>query len=1178
MTPEFVHLHVHTHYSLLDGACTIQGLREVAEEHKMKAVAITDHGYMGGFMDMHSTFADSEVKAIYGCEAYIAPGARQDRNPAVERQRGYHLLLLAENNTGYHNLCRLMTEAYATGMYYKPRIDKELLAQYHEGIIMLTACIAGEVPNMLLHGTPELAERALGEYLEIMGRGNLFLELMDHGMTEEKTANRELIALAKKFDLPLVATNDVHYLRRDHASAHEAMLCIQTQDKLSNPNRFRFVAPEFYMKSPEEMARLFGEVSGALSNTLAVAERCDVSFKFAPEANHYPVFEVAEGMTQEQLLHNICLDGFPSRYGFDPRTDEMTEERKKLIERMEYELGIIANSSYTSYFLVVSDFIDYALKEGIPVGPGRGSGAGSLVAYLSGITAIDPIRYNLLFERFLNPERVSPPDFDIDFCEDRRGEVIEYVRRKYGSDSVAQICTYGTLKPKAVIKDVARVLGHDFAFGDRITKLIPGGPKVTIKSALEESKELKMLVETDPEVSKVFGYARVLEGINRQLGIHAAGVIIGDQRLDELIPLARGVNGEVITQFPAQPCEKLGLLKMDFLGLRTLTVIDNAVKLIEANRGVKLDITKIPLDDHNTYELLRAGDTVAVFQLESDGMRSLCRNFGVETLEHIIALVALYRPGPMDFIPVVIARKKGEEAIDYDHPKMRAILEETYGIMVYQEQIMQVVQELAGFTLGGADILRRAIGKKKADELQKLREEFIAGCESANGINSKVADSIWKKIELFANYGFNKSHSAAYALVAYRTAYLKANYPVEFMAAVLSSEIHDAEKIAFLINACKNRGIPVLPPDVNTSLTNFGVDGDSIRFGIGAIKGVGAAAAGTIISARREGGKFNGFTDFCERCGGDINSRMLENLIRSGAFDAFGLKRSQLMAVAEPTMSYAATRIRDRQSGQLSLFELLDSDSRDEIESIPVPDLPEFGKDELLAAELELLGFYVTGHPLEQYMQILRGVSTFKPADLGNFEDNIPVRTGGLVRGVTRKATKSGTPYLVVNIETADGLLEGVMYQRSLSRLVEAGGQIAEGEIMIFSGLTNRSKEDMPARFTIEDVDDLRADGMNEHVEEIIVFVDTAAADKQLLERFKKLCGANRGGVEVVFAVMTPLRVIYHSTNARVSLNAEVIEAIDGIFGQGSWAVKGNANLPRPRKIWKKAEAPTESE
>lgn len=1176
MSADFVHLHVHTHYSLLDGACTTKGLLKLAKDFEMPAVAMTDHGFMGGAQDFYKTFKGSGVNAVIGCEAYITPQSRLDKNPASPYVRGHHLLLLAENNEGYHSLCKLLSEGFRTGSYYgKPRLDKELLREFSAGLIGLSACIAGEIPQAILNNDLAKAEQSLGEYLDIFGRGNFYLELMDHGMDEEREANRGLVALSKRLDVPLVATNDVHYLEKGHAKAHEIMLCIQTGSKLSEPNHFKFPAPEFYFKSPQEMAELFREVPEAVTNTRAVAERCHVDFKYVPEVNHYPVYTLADGSVPgRDYLRELCLDSMIRRYGFDGRQPQLSEEQQKLLERMDYEIDVIDKSHYCSYFLVVSDFIRYAREQGIPVGPGRGSGAGSIVAYLTGITDIDPLRYNLLFERFLNPERVSPPDFDIDFCESRRGEVIEYVRRKYGEDSVAQICTYGALKTKAVIKDVARVLGHDFEFGNRINKLVPEDTKGTLESAVKESKELAALIESDPNVEEIFQYAKVIEGLNRQLGIHAAGVIIGDQRLDNLVPLTCGANGEIITQYTAIPCEELGLLKMDFLGLRTLTIIKNALTMIEADYGVKIDLANLPLDDPKTYELLQRGDTVAVFQLESAGMQNLCRQFGVETIEHIIALLAIYRPGPMQFIPQFIRRKKGEEEIVYDHPKMEALLKETYGIMLYQEQIMQCVQVLAGFTLGASDILRRAIGKKKADVLAQQKAKFVEGCAKANHIDSARADAIWDKIELFAGYGFNKSHSAAYAVVAYQTAYLKANYPVQFMAAVLTSELANADQISFLINACRDMGLKVLPPDVNSSLIDFGVDAGAIRFGLGAIKGVGGGAAGKILEARKSEGKFTSFQNFCERCGSAVNSRMMESLIRAGAFDSLGLRRSQLLAIAEPMMKFSSSRAADRAAGQASLFDLLDDgdDNLDSV-SVPIPDIPEFSLDEILENEKQLLGFYVTAHPLDRHAELMRVFSTCRIRDLGELKDNSMVRLTGMVGAYSTKFSKSsGKPMGILMLEDLDSTVECMLYSRALEALAKSGITLTPGlPVLAEASISKRDDSERP-RVIVEKIMPLDEAPL-EHAAEMYLDLHEVGCDRAKLEKIVELCRQSPGDTKLVLCVICPANsVTFVETTRKMSVQAtpELRRRLAELIGPENIRLKAKPFNPvRPKNNWR---------
>ncbi len=1197
MASDFVHLHLHTHYSMLDGACTPKGLVKLANEFDMPAVAMTDHGFMGGTIDFYDTLTAANLNPIIGCEVYLAPGSRTDRNPAVPYNRGFHLVLLAENNDGYHSLCKLLSEAYRTGVYYKPRIDKELLREHHKGLIALSACIGGEIPAMILNHSEEKAEAAIREYIDIFGRENFFLELMDHGMAEEKKSNAALIRMAKKFDLKLVATNDTHYQRREDAKAHEIMLCIQTNSYLSDPRHFSFGEPEFYFKSPNEMKQLFAEVPEAVLNTRLIADRCKVSFKYAPEVNHYPVYTLPDGTVPgKEFLREICLKNMQKRYDFDGTKGVYDEREQKIIDRMDYELGVIEHSGFCSYFLVVSDFIRHAKSQGVPVGPGRGSGAGSVVAYLTEITDIDPLRYNLLFERFLNPERISPPDFDIDFCEQRRSEVIDYVRDKYGHDSVAQICTYGTLKAKAVVKDVARVLEKTFEESNRLTKLIPDEPKMTLEKAKEMSPELKQLIESEDWVREIFDHAGVLEGLNRQLGIHAAGVIIGDQRLDNLVPLARGAQGEVVTQFPSVPCEHLGLLKMDFLGLRTLTIIKNALGMIEENHGIKLNMSKLPLDDQPTYDLLRRGDTVSVFQLESPGMQNLCRSFGVDTIEHIIALLAIYRPGPMSFIPEFIRRKKGEEQIIYDHPKMEAILAETYGIMLYQEQIMQVVQVLAGFTLGGADILRRAIGKKKKDVLDQQKAKFVEGCEKTSGINEALANTIWDKIEMFAGYGFNKSHSAAYAFVSYQTAYLKTHYPVEFMAAVLTSELDNAEKIAFLINACRDMNIKVLPPDVNSSKLAFSVDNGAIRFGLGAIKGVGENAAGKIIASRQESGKFKSFLDFCERVGTAVNSRMIDHLTKAGAFDSLNLRRSQILAIAEPMMAFAAGKARDLAAGQGSLFDLLESsgDTEDNGCNIPIPDIPEFDSDEILKSEKELLGFYVTGHPLAANQNLiealatmpLREVAAVKPREneeSGNGEsqqsgekqnsrDGMQLRLVGMIGSYsTRFSKNSGKPFGILQLEDMDGSIECSLYEKALKSVNEAQITMEPGSTVVVDATLSQREEGEMIRVIAERVQTLASVAASE-IETIYLHFYEEHTNLAVREKVMDLCRRFEGTAKLMICIVDKSdKVIYVEVPPPgVAVTPEFTGALNALIGHQNYKLKAKPYTPPPRPFFRK--------
>ncbi|MBR2624880.1 MAG: DNA polymerase III subunit alpha [Lentisphaeria bacterium] len=1190
MATDFVHLHLHTHYSMLDGACTAAGLIPMAKEMGMPGIAITDHGYMGGTEEFHKKLTAENLTPIIGVEAYVSPTTRQDTNPAVDFIKGFHLVLLAENQKGYHNLCKIMSESWRSGFYYKARCDKQLLAQYHEGIIALSACIAGEIPRKLSVGDIAGADKSLDDYLEIFGPENFFIELMDHNMPEEKEVNPLLIDLARRRNLQLVATNDVHYMKKEDAEAHEIMLCIQTGDKLANDRHFRFPTREFYFKSPEEMAELFKDVPDALSNTKLICDRCAADpVQFDYKTNHYPVFYMPDGKEADRkVLFDVCCSNMQMRYDFTYTEGmELTEKQQQIMDRLNYELNVIEKTGFCSYFMVVSDFIRWGKEHGIPVGPGRGSGAGSVVAYLMLITDIDPLRYELLFERFLNPERVSPPDFDIDFCEKRRGEVIEYVRQKYGFDNVAQICTYGQLKAKAVVKDVARVLNFSFDEGNKLTKMIPEDLKMTIPKAIAQSKDISNLIDNDPRVAKVFGFARILEGLNRQAGVHAAGVIIGDQRLDNLVPLSRSATGDMVVQYPKEPCENLGLLKMDFLGLRTLTIIRNALDMIKEQHGVDINLSKLPLDDPNTYAMLQKGDTVGVFQLESGGMQDLCRNLGVETIEHIIALVALYRPGPMQFIPQYIARKKNEEVTIYDHPKMEPILKETYGIMVYQEQIMQVVQALAGFSLGGADILRRAIGKKKEDVMKQQREKFIAGCKEASDIDPDLADKIWEKIKIFAGYGFNKSHSAAYGVVSYQTAFLKANYPVEFMAAVLTGEIENAEKLAFFINECREMGIEILPPDVNSSNILFSVDKGRIRFGLGAIKGCGEAAASKIIASRQADGPFTSFLDFCERCGTEINSRMLEFLTRAGAFDSLGLRRSQILAVAEPMMAYAIQQAKDKASGQGSLFDLLGSDDDSGMEAVPIPDIPEFEWQDLLKSEKELLGFYVSGHPLEPKAHILKTfASPLKTLDTlnesmhQNLSDSVSLRLAGMVGSYTVKVSKkTQKPFGIMLLEDLESSCELMIYERTLNAIKERGIELSAGTEVILEVTARRNDEGDRPRLVVEKLS-LLDQAVELYTEEFYLHIYEKDLKPGALKDLASLCRSREvpKGVKLVLCIVSDRETVFVESRLKpIALDMDMLRKCEKLFGEKNYRIKTREVAPPPR-VWSKPAAAEKSD
>jgi DNA polymerase III subunit alpha len=1174
MSTEFVHLHLHSDYSLLDGACAIyrkderSDIVKLAKKYGMHSVAITDHGVMGGAMEFYQSLNANALKPIIGCEMYVSPTTMDDRDPQVPNIKGYHLVLLAKDLVGYRNLCELNSAAHLRGMYYKPRVDKKLLAEKSEGIIALSACLAGEIPQFTLKGKHKQAKDAILEYQDIFGKENFYLEIMDHGMDEQKKVNKEVVQLSKEFNIPLVATNDAHYLEKEHAKSHDLMLCIQTNATVNDEKRFSFSSNELYFKSGDEMLELFKEVPESLKNTLEVAEKCNLTIPMVPEVNHYPVYEINDGTNEKEYLRNICLDSMQDRYGFDPRkVEKLSPEQEKIIKRMDYELDTIDGSKYCSYFLVVWDFLKYARDTKVPIGPGRGSGAGSIVAYLTYITDIEPLRYQLLFERFLNPERVSPPDFDIDFCERRRSEVIDYVRHKYGKDSVAQIGTYGTLKAKAVIKDVGRALGYSFDQRNAITKIMSSEPKATLMSELENNLELQEMIKKETWVEEIFKYSKPLEGLNRHMSMHAAGVIIGDQPLDKLVPLSKGAENEAITQFPAVPCEDLGLLKMDFLGLKTLTIIQDAVDHIETTTGKVIDISKISLEDKNAYDLLNRGDTVAVFQLESGGMQELCKRFGVDRIEDIIALIALYRPGPMQFIGDFIDRKTGKVKVEYDDPKMEAVLNETYGIMLYQEQIMQVVQVLGGFTLGGADILRRAIGKKKADVLAEQKEKFVKGCKEFSNIEEKVANNIWDKIEMFAGYGFNKSHSAAYAFLSYRTAYLKANYPVEFMTAVLTSELKNAEKMSFFIRECKEMQIDIFPPDINSSNLNFTIDNGCIRFGLAAIKGVGEAAATAIIESRNKDGKFKNLMDFGERLGNSVSSRVLENLILTGAFDSFGYKRSQLREIIGDFMTLAQAKAKDRLAGQGNLFDFFEPTDEEEKANgldIKIPDIPEMHEQELLQHEKDLLGFYVSGHPLGKYSDLIKTYSTHSVLDMYEITSSRYVKSGGIISGLQLKNTKRGDRFAIFNLEDLDSNIECLVFPKAYENVKSL---IVENKPIFVTGTVNRKDDDENATNKLIAEDIVEVEKVYElFTKEIHIRLHEASNNSKTLERVKKELSENPGeALSILCVTCTGGEIAYIEAGEEfnVRVTDELIHKLKNIVGEEAVHLKPDLSVPQ---------------
>ncbi|NLZ63931.1 MAG: DNA polymerase III subunit alpha [Lentisphaerae bacterium] len=1182
MSIPFVHLHVHTDYSLLDGTQRCKDIAAAAAEYGMPAVAITDHGNMSGCFELIKTAAEYGIKPILGCELYVANGSCLIKDSSKPHYQGHHLVCLAENHEGYVNLCHLNQEAWLKGFYYKPRVDKELLRRYSRGIIALSACLGGEIPSLINAGCHNDAELALLEYLDIFGRENFFLELQNHYLPEQANVNPVIIEFARRHNVGLVATNDAHYLKREYAEAHDVFLCIGTQKTIQDPSRYKFSGgPEYYFKSPAEMATLFPDQPEALSNTVAIAERCNVHLPTVSRdhANHYPEYPVPEGQTRDGYLRQQCEEGMKWRYDIDVHSPNLNAADREKVKRLDYELSIINQTGFTSYFLVVWDFLNHAAKIGVPLGPGRGSGAGSIVAYVLGITHIDPLRYGLLFERFLNPDRVSPPDFDIDLCERRRYEVIEYVRDKYGADNVVQIGTFGTLKAKAVLKDVARVLGRSVEEGNRISKLIPTDPKITLNLALNgdpeknipPNKELQEMLENEAWAQEVWKYALVLEGMNRNMSIHAAGVIIGDQALANIIPIAKGAGDEPITQFPAGPCEELGLLKMDFLGLKTLTIIQDALDLVAKNGGPRIDSNDIPLDDKPTYDLLNQGSTIAVFQLESSGMQNLCRRFVVNRLEDIIALIALYRPGPMKFLDEFIGRKLGTVPIDYELPSMKPILEETYGIMLYQEQVMQVVQAVAGFSLGNADILRRAMGKKKLEVMLEQFEKFREGCR-ANNIPDGTIQSIWDKILKFAEYGFNKSHSAAYGLLSYRTAWLKANYPTEFMAAVLTSELGNAEKLAFYLKECHAMNINILPPDVNICDASFSVDGRNIRFGLAAVKNVGAAAVSCIVKARSEGGKFTSLRDFCERVEGN-NKKNLEYLIKAGAMDGFGLRRSQLLAIYEEVLVEAQQTIRDRKIGQGSLFDMLMPAEKGMLE-IPVPDIPEWDIGELLANEKELLGFYLSGHPIAQAQEIIDKFQLDDLSTIAQFPDGTMVRSGAYLAAVDNKISKRDSrPWAILTLESREATVEGLLFSDPYAEIMQQCPQALQpGEIIFVEGEINRRENDSPAAIHISRI--CPASQAEEHFAAILhIKIKEKSSNAEKLSALCELCRRYPGKTPIIFCLFCNNGNLVFTNNETLEVrnSPEFRQELEKILGPDCLVVKPSRSRPQRnnRRQWR---------
>ncbi|MDK2960488.1 MAG: polymerase subunit alpha [Bacillota bacterium] len=1127
----FVHLHVHSAYSLLDGAGRIEELVAAAKRYGMPALALTDHGVMYGCVEFYKAARAAGLKPILGCEVYVAPRSRHERTARVDDNLG-HLVLLASNALGYRNLMALVSRAFLEGFYYKPRVDKELLAEYSHGLIALSGCLKGEIPARLAAGDRDGARRVAAEYRDIFGTDNFYLELQDQNLPRQRELNRALVELGRELKLPVVATNDVHYVRPEDSEAHDILLCIQTGKSLHDPSRLRFPTEEFYLKSPEEMEELFSLWPEALRNTLAIAERCNVELELG--RLHLPEFPLPPGKTADAYLEELCREGLLRRYGKPGRIEE---------ERLQLELEVIRRMGFSSYFLIVWDFVRFARERGILVGPGRGSAAGSLVAYVLGITDIDPLANGLLFERFLNPERVSMPDIDIDFADDRRDEVIAYVAATYGADRVAQIITFGTMAARAAIRDAGRAFDLPYGDVDKIAKLVPAEIGVSLESALATSPELAELYEREEWVRRLIDTAKKLEGLPRHASTHAAGVVISARPLIEYVPLQKTGEGVVTTQYPWETIEEIGLLKMDFLGLRTLSVLGRAVRLVKEGHGVDIDLARIPLNDGPTFDLLASGATSGVFQLESPGMRSLIRELKPTELSDLIALVALYRPGPLGsgMVEDFIARKHGRKPVEYLHPLLEPILKETYGVILYQEQVMQIASRLAGFTLGEADLLRRAMGKKKPEVIAAQRERFLAGAEKA-GISTETAARVFELMEYFAGYGFNKSHSAAYALLAYQTAYLKAHYPAEYMAALLSSVMEDSDKVALYVEECRRLGLKVLPPDVNRSQVDFSVDEGGIRFGLAAIKNAGRAAMAGIVASRERDGAFRSLADLCRRIDlRSVNKRTIESLIKAGALTDLPGNRAQQLAALDTSLEAAQVYQRERASGQALLWDLLPEKTQD----VPLPDLPEVTAAELLAWEKEALGFYLTGHPLASRADLLRQVVTAESRELRELPEGTPVVVGGMVTELKRITTKKGEAMAFAALEDLTGVVEVVVFPRIYAT---ARGFLKPDALLLVKGRTARREEEERSKILADEVLPLAA------VEELYLRLNEGQAPKLAdLERELK---TTPGESPVYIFYPGEERLIRLKPELNVTIEEHLLSRLKELVGPENVAVK----------------------
>ncbi len=1184
----FTHLHVHTEYSLLDGSNKIKEYVKRVRELGMDSAAITDHGVMYGVIDFYKAAKAEGINPIIGCEVYVAPNSRFDKELTGGEDRYYHLVLLAENNTGYANLMKIVSRGFTEGYYYKPRVDMEVLNEFHEGIIALSACLAGEVQRYISKGLIDEAQKAARKYEACFGKGNYFLELQDHGIPEQKTVNAALLKMSKELDIPLVVTNDVHYTYAEDEKSHDVLLCIQTAKKLADEDRMRYVGGQYYVKSEEEMKGLFPYAWEAVENTQRIADRCHVEIEFG--VTKLPHFEVPEGYDSWTYLNKLCYDGLYERYGVreDVKTaDRAGEEpgraveadsleqgrpeagnlpasggipegqsRESLIERLEYELNVIRNMGYVDYFLIVWDFINYAKVNDIMVGPGRGSAAGSIVSYCLKITDIDPIKYNLLFERFLNPERVSMPDIDIDFCFERRQEVIDYVGEKYGADKVVQIVTFGTMAAKGVIRDVGRVMDLPYSYVDSIAKMVPNELNVTIDRALSANPEFRKMYETDEQVKSLIDMSKRLEGLPRHTSMHAAGVVICSKPAEEFVPLSRGSDGAITTQFTMTTIEELGLLKMDFLGLRTLTVIQNAVHFVEKTKGVHLDMNQIDYDDKAVLASLGTGRTDGVFQLESGGMKNFMKELKPQSLEDIIAGISLYRPGPMDFIPKYIKGKNSHQAIVYSCPQLEPILASTYGCIVYQEQVMQIVRDLGGYTLGRSDLVRRAMSKKKQAVMEKERDNFIYGNEEegvpgcvAKGIDENVAKQIYSDMMDFAKYAFNKSHAACYAVIAYQTAYLKYYYPVEFMAALLTSVIDFPSKVSEYIVTCRNMGISILPPDINAGEAGFSVTDGGIRYALTAIKSVGHPVIEALVKEREERGEYKNLKDFITRVADkEVNKRAVENFIKAGALDGLDGTRKQFMSVYVQIMDSIQHDKKNNMAGQISLFDIVSEEDKEDFE-IKMPDVGEYSKEMLLAFEKEVLGIYISGHPLEEYAQMWKKNITNTTTDFlldeetgeTAVKDGQNATIGGIITDKKIKYTKNDKVMAFLQIEDLVGSIEVVVfprdYERNSAKLLEDSKVFVKGRVSV--------EDEKDGKLICE-----RITGFDEISRKLwIKFPTKEAYEAAEQELFARLAESD-GGDSVCIYVENPKAVKNLPPNRNVKADRELVMQLGALYGE----------------------------